>query len=225
MDQIKRIIIKGGKVHNVGYRPFLLAKARRLRIPNYEADNVEEEGKQMVIVSVGGVEKQVQEFVEFVKENYPKKANVSGIWVDPNPPESVMPLDEYDKILAAEQQNTVIQTGLEMVGLQKQTVGIQKQTVDMQKQTVDMQKQTVDMQKQTVDMQKQTIEEIKTVGEKIDLGFEKTDQDFSTLREDYGKISQTMEEILDRLTQQQKEFTEAINGLTNAILKLAEKSA
>jgi predicted AAA+ superfamily ATPase len=52
MDQIKGIIIDGERVHNVGYSPFLLAKARRLRIPNYEADNVEEGTKQRELKSL-----------------------------------------------------------------------------------------------------------------------------------------------------------------------------
>jgi len=63
------------------------------------------------------------------------------------------------------------------------------------------------------------------LGEKIDSGFAKTGQNFQTLREDYGKISQTIEKILEQMTQQQKEFTDAINGLTKAILALAEKKA
>ncbi len=50
----KRITIEGDKVHQVGYRPFLLAKAIRLRIKNFDAENIEENGKQKVIVSVYG---------------------------------------------------------------------------------------------------------------------------------------------------------------------------
>ncbi len=152
----KGIIIEGGRVHNVGYRLFLLAKARRLAIPNYEVENVEEGGRQKVIVSVGGGEKQVREFTDFVKSNYPKKAEVSRVR-EIEPPERVMPIDDYDKVLAAEQQNTVAQAGLAMLDKQDQMLG----------------------------KQDKTIEEIKTVGDRVDCGFTKTGQDFSTLREDY----------------------------------------
>jgi len=116
-----KIIIEGGKTHNVGYRPFLMAKARRLGIPNYESDNIEIDGKQRVIVLIGGDEKQVQKFVEFIKENYPKKAKVDRVW-EAEPPERVMPIDEYDKVLAAEQRNTIVQAGLGMIEVQKQTI-------------------------------------------------------------------------------------------------------
>jgi len=209
----KKIIIGGEKVHHVGYianqeicnksqteglsfRPLLMAKARRLKIPNYESDNVKEGGKQKVIVSFGGEEKQVQEFAEFIKGNYPPEAKVLDV-KEAEPPESVMPIDEYQKILDTEQHDTMVQAGLGMIK----------------------------MQGKTIEMQKQTIDEVKTVGEKIDIGFEKTDQDFKELRQDYGEIYQTMEKILGQMTQQQKDFTDAINGLTKAILTLAEKAS
>jgi len=118
----KKIIIEGRNVHrvNVGYRPFLLRKARELGIPNYDAKNVKEECcLDRVVVSLGGEEKQVQEFVEFAEEN-----RLKAIVVDvreAEPPEYIMPIDEYDKVLAAEQQNTVVQAGLEMIEMQKQT--------------------------------------------------------------------------------------------------------
>ena len=124
----KKVIIEGGKLHYVGYRPFLLAKARRLRIPNYEADNIEEHGKEKIIVSVGGEEKQVREFVEFIKKNYPTKAKVSDIR-EAEALEWVMPIDEYDKVLATEQQNTIVQSGLGMLEKQDQTINLQKQTI------------------------------------------------------------------------------------------------
>jgi len=48
----KRIIIEGEKVHHASYRPFLLRKAGWLRILNYEAENIEENEKQKIIVSL-----------------------------------------------------------------------------------------------------------------------------------------------------------------------------
>lgn len=116
----KKIIIQGRNVHhvNVGYRPFLLRKVRELGIPNYDAKNVKEEYcLDRVVVSLGGEEKQLQEFVEFAKENRPPKAIVAEV-KEAEPPEYVMPIDEYDKQLAAEQQDTIVQTGLMMLDKQ-----------------------------------------------------------------------------------------------------------
>jgi len=123
-----KIIIEGGKTHNVGYRPFLMAKARRLGIPNYESDNVEEDEKQRVIVLVGGEEKQVKEFSEFIQRNYPKEAKVSKVW-EAESPENVMPIDEYQKILDTEQHDTMVQAGLGMIKMQKKTLEKQDETI------------------------------------------------------------------------------------------------
>lgn len=193
----KRIIIEGEKVHYVGYRPFLLKKARMLGIPNYEADNVEEHGKQKVIVSVCGEEKQVQEFVNFAKENYPKKANVSRAWEDPNPPERVMPIDEYQKVLDSEQHNTMVQAGLMMIDMQKQTIEVLGGKID-----------SVGMKVDTVG------EKVDTVGNKVDALREETKQDFNRMDTKYDKVSNKLDKI-----------DKTLDKLTKAILKLAEKSA
>ncbi|PJB22274.1 MAG: acylphosphatase, partial [Euryarchaeota archaeon CG_4_9_14_3_um_filter_38_12] len=121
----KRIIIEGEKVHNVGYRPFLLSKAWELNIPNYFARNIkEEDGVEQVEVYLGGDEEQVQEFIEFIKNNYPPKANVSGVR-EAEPPGRIMQIDKYDRVLSAEQRNTMVQTGLIMIGKQDQMIGKQ----------------------------------------------------------------------------------------------------
>ena len=196
----KKVIIEGEKVHHVGYRPFLLAKAWELKIPDYQAKNLKENGTEIVEVSIGGEEGQITEFIEFIKNNYPPEAKVSEV-KDAEPPERVIPIDKYAKVLGAEQQNKMVQTGLMMVDKQDET--------------------------------------IKVLGEKIESGFTKTDQDFKELRQDYGKISSDIsvavrgieqvakntERILEHLSQQQENFTDAINGQTKAILTLAEKKA
>lgn len=86
MDQIKRIIIEGKKVHNVDYRPFLLWKVRGLGIPSHDARNVKENNIEKIVVSVGGEENQLRKFVKFAKENYPESASVSRVW-EAEPPE------------------------------------------------------------------------------------------------------------------------------------------
>lgn len=187
----KRIVIEGEKIHNVGYRPFLLRKARELGIPNYDANNIVEDGKQKVVVSLSGEEKQFREFLEFVKENYPLKARVSSV-KEMEPPERVMSVDEYDKILAAEQQNTIVQTGLTML----------------------------DKQDQMLDKQDQTIHEVKTVGEKMDNVAGKldnfageTNQNFQTMKTDYGKISQDLAKAVQSINR----IAESIEKLAVAI--------
>ena len=198
----KKVVIEGEKVHYVGYRPFLLAKARRLRIPNYEADNIEEDGKEKVIVSVGGEEKQVLEFVEFIKRNYPTKAKVSDIR-EAEAPEWVMPIDEYDKVLAAEQQSTIVQSGLGML--------------EKQDQTIDLQRQTLEKQDQTIDLQRQTIGAIDKLDADVNMRFDNLDVK-------YGKIAENMERILEEMKEERKEARKSMERILNAILKLVKKT-
>ncbi|MEA3254946.1 MAG: acylphosphatase [Candidatus Altiarchaeota archaeon] len=196
MDQIKKIIIEGEKVHNVGYRPFLLRKARGLGIQNYDADNVVEDGQQRVVVSLGGDENQVRGFVAFVKENYPSKAKVSNVR-EVEPPERVMSIDEYDKVLAAEQQNTVVQAGLVMIDMQKDALGNQRKMLDKQDETIG-----------AID--------------KLDVNVNRR---FDHLDVKYGKIAEHMEKILEEMKEERKEARKSMERILNAILKLAEKSA
>lgn len=114
----KMITIKGNKVQNVGYRPFLLEKAVRLKIKNFDAINVEPEDevdneKQILIVYISGEDKQITDFVEFVqsKKGIPRKAKVDSVVPDIYM-EDVISIEEYKSILNAEQQSKTVQGGL-----------------------------------------------------------------------------------------------------------------
>lgn len=98
----KKIIIEGKRVHYVGYRPFLLKAAIKLRIPNYNTRKIFEKGVEKIIISVGGSERQVQKLVKFIKENHPSQAKVSDIREEETSAR-VMSLDDYIKVLHTEQ--------------------------------------------------------------------------------------------------------------------------
>lgn len=187
----KRIIIMGEKVHNVGYRPFLLWKVRELGIPNHDARNVKENGMQRVVVSVGGEEKHVRKFVEFAKENYPEKAKVSDV-KEVEPPEYVMPIDEYQKMLDSEQHNTMVQAGLGMLDKQDQTI----QEVKTVGNKVDNVASKVD-----------------NVAGKLDNFAGETNQNFQTMKTDYGKISQDLAKAVQSINR----IAESIEKLAVAI--------
>ena len=76
----RRILIKGRRMHNVGYRPLLMEKAQELKIPYFYAKNVKdkEDGKQVVDVRVGGEGGRIDNFLNFVHENLPEQAEVSS---------------------------------------------------------------------------------------------------------------------------------------------------
>jgi len=202
----KKIIIEGEKVHHVGYRPFLLAKAWELDIPNYFARNIKENGAERLEVSIGGDEEQVNEIISFINGNYPPEARVSDVR-EGESPKRIMPIEKYDRVLASEQQSTIVQTGLGMLGKQDQMLGKQDQMLGKQDHMIKMQKQTIEEVK-TVGVK------VDTVGNKIDNFAKETKQDFKRMDIKYDKVSEKMEAIDNTLKE-----------LTKAILALAEKAS
>jgi len=74
-----RIKIAGPKVHDVGYRVFLLTGAMNLALPGFSAYNWTEEGEQQVIALAEGDEVRMAAFRQYIKANKPAMAEVSDI--------------------------------------------------------------------------------------------------------------------------------------------------
>ena len=71
--------ISGTKVHDVGYRAFLLEAAEDLRMRGFFAQNTVEEGLQAVIVYLEGNEASLEKFQKIAQIQRPDKAVVSSI--------------------------------------------------------------------------------------------------------------------------------------------------
>ena len=74
-----KIKIVGSKVHDVGYRVFLLKHAMNLALPGLSTYNWEENGQQEVIALVEGNEARVTAFLQTVEKNKPELAEVSKV--------------------------------------------------------------------------------------------------------------------------------------------------
>lgn len=118
MEDIKRRInIEGEKVINVGYRSFLLEKAIKLELSGFDAENIKENGKERLVVSVDGEHKNVLTFIEYAKNNFPsilkelaiKEPKVYDVEQEP---EKVLNIDIYRNSFNVEQQTKIIQGGL-----------------------------------------------------------------------------------------------------------------
>jgi len=77
----KQVIIAGKKVHDIGYRYWLMENALAFGIEKFRAINVEDE-KQKVVVYFEGGDEAINEFCEFVKTNYPSDAVVEDIKIE-----------------------------------------------------------------------------------------------------------------------------------------------
>ena len=78
-----KITIAGPKVHDVGYRVFLLKQAMNTALPGLSAYNWEESGQQEVIALVRGDEARINAFLKAVENNKPELAEVSEVTSEP----------------------------------------------------------------------------------------------------------------------------------------------
>jgi len=78
-----KIKITGPKVHDVGYRVFLLKNAMNLALPGLSTYNWEEDGQQEVIALVEGDEARIAPFLQAIEKNKPELAEVSKVTSEP----------------------------------------------------------------------------------------------------------------------------------------------
>ena len=162
----KRMLIKGKKVHNVGYRPFLMEKAQELKIINFHAKNVKEDGWQVVDVRIGGEEERIDSFLKSARENSPELAEVENISVLEYE-DDIMTLEEYSQVFSALQLSKIVQAGLGMIEKQDETISELKA-----------------FRKESGEKQDKTIAAIGEVSGKIDRGKEEIVTEIRSLRED-----------------------------------------
>jgi acylphosphatase len=74
-----KVKISGSRVHDVGYRVFLLKNAMNLALPGLSTYNWEEDGGQEVIALVEGDEARVASFLKSVESKKPELAEVSSV--------------------------------------------------------------------------------------------------------------------------------------------------
>ncbi len=168
-----------GKVHNVGYRLFLLNKADSLLLQRFDARNVFINGKEALIILVEGKEDQVKEFVEFVKKEKPEKAIVEEIKVEEYKG-IIRTIDSYRNSLMLEQLNKIVQVGLNM--LEKQDSMLKKQDLMLKKQDSMLKKQD------------ETIKVIKEEGEKTRTYLA------GVIKEESEKTREYLGEKIDRIS-------------------------
>jgi len=159
----KNIVIKGNKVHNIGYRLFLMETADELGIENFYVKNIKEDGKEGVFILVESKETKVEEFIKFIKENFPSNADVSTIDVKEYTGD-VRSLEAFRASFDSSQLAKLAMAGVEM--LKKQDAMLGKQDAMLGKQDAMLGKQDttigllIDIKKDTSDI-KRDVHDIK----------------------------------------------------------------
>jgi acylphosphatase len=108
-----KITITGPKVHDVGYRYFLLGIAMSNRIRMFEAHNMRSSEGQAVLAFADGDEEAIKVFCAQVETERPARSEVSNIVFDDFLGE-VMRIGEYAQFCATIQLNKAIPVLLDM---------------------------------------------------------------------------------------------------------------
>ena len=232
------LAIKGGKVVDVGYRPYLLLNAMYQGIQNIFAFNVREKGEEMVIVRIKGEDEAVTQYADFLKSNFPKHAEVEEI-IERRFEGPVMEADKFLQLLQFEQINKAIPAIISIdkkqdIMIEKQDVMIGKQDVMIGKQDVMIEKQDVMIGKQDVMIGKQDVmigKQDVMIG-KQDVMIEKQDsalgildgvrEDTSAIRNDISALRKdTSETLYEKYDQLSREITEIKATLSEIKAKVA----
>jgi acylphosphatase len=201
----RRILVKGSRVQDVGYRLFLYYEAENLGLAGLQARNV---GKDVEILAEGE-ENCMNEFVKFIRENYPKHAEVEKVEVyDYNG--VVMDIERYYRSLTVEQLAKIVDAGLGLVGgqskmLKKQDSMLKKQDLMIQKQDEMLKKQDLMIQKQDEMLKKQDL-----MIQKQDLMIQKQDEMLNELRELRKDLKAFIDERFKRIEDEIKTIKEKI---------------
>ena len=164
----KEIRIKG-KVHDVGYRLFLLSDAERLFIEKFDARNVLINGEQHLIVLVGGAEDKISKFVEFAESNYPPEASVESVEVK-DYGEEVRSIDSFRQSLMVFQLTKIAQAGVGMLGKQDVMIGKQDTMIGKMDAMLGKQDETIKTIKEESEKTREVVEKVsEAVREKSDL--------------------------------------------------------
>jgi acylphosphatase len=173
----RRVIIKGDKVQDVGYRLFLLEVAESFGLKGFQARNVE----NYVEFLVEGEEKQVTAFIKFAKTNYPEFAKVEAV-IDEDYDGNVMSIEGFYRSFSLNQLVKIVNTGISMLGrqdlmLEKQGSMLEKQDALLEKQDKMLGKQDLMLGKMDLMLEKQDkmLEKQDKMLEKQDLMLGKMD--------------------------------------------------
>lgn len=108
-----KVKITGPKVHDVGYRFYLLGLAMSNRIKGFEAYNVESDEGEVVSVLADGKDEAIKAFYAQVETKRPAQSVVSSI-VFEEVDEDIMKIGEYAQFCSTIQLNKAIPALLEV---------------------------------------------------------------------------------------------------------------
>jgi len=226
----KKIFIKGMKVHDIGYRLFLMNSAEDLGIENFDAKNIKQDGKQCIKVLIESSEDNVNRFIDFAKdkENRPEHANVDSVDIQDYTDE-IKSFESFRTGFMAEQQYKFVNVGHgmlnEMKGVKTETKGMRTEMHEFRTESGEnfarLNTGVAEVKNETKGMRTEMNENFRH----LDMKYDKISDTMKDILASMDNTSKKTEKILETLTAQQENFTQAVNGLTKAILALAKSKS
>jgi len=190
----KRIIIRGPRVHDVGYRLFLLDEAEYRLIPYFSARNIKNKA-EVVEVLVGGDKDRVEDFVEFVKNTFPEDAEVESVSVEDYAGD-IRTIESFSRSFSISQLSKIARIGVKM--LEKQDAMLEKQDAMLEKQdeTISILKDVKRDTSMMIEKQDETISILKDVKCDTSIMLEKQDETIKSIKSLSGSVDQGREEVV-----------------------------
>ena len=222
----KEIAIKG-KVHDVGYRLFLLSEAESVFIEKFDARNVLVDGEQHLFVRVEGAEEKVSRFAEFAESNYPPGASVESVEVK-DYGEEVRSIDSFRQSLMVFQVTKMAQAGVGMLGKQDKTIEILESVKGDTSKMLEKQDMMLEKQDETIKVIKEESEKTREVardeGEKTREVVEKVREEVEKTGEVVSVESEKTRAVLKEKVEEDVEWIKGeIIGIKATLEKVTEK--
>jgi acylphosphatase/uncharacterized protein YoxC len=206
----RKLIIKGPKVHNIGYRFFLYDEAVRLGLSYFDARNIKHE-LEVVNVHVGGEEEKVKLLTAFAKNNFPPLAVVTEVTEAPYTGD-IRGIELFERSFMLEQQSKATAYGLgilnTLTGMDSKLAGVdgtlkcmdstlkgidkkQDSMLDKQDSMLDKQDAILDKQDTQIGLSKEILRETKEGFEKVTLelkGFKELHEEIRELRQEVNEL-------------------------------------
>jgi acylphosphatase len=195
-----KIAIHGPKVHNVGYRYFLLSNADNLGLKGFSARNMKANGQQIVQILVEGDDDQVNEFREIAKTQQPKAAQVAEVAFE-DYQDRVESLSKFSFRFQSLQVSKGIESILRIEKLQETLLEKQDQMLGKQDQMLDkLENVRLDIVDEIRTSSESLIFEMKNAGERNAVDLRDSHNDLkSYLDEKLGKIEVDISRIKARI--------------------------
>ena len=192
-----KAIIRGDKVHEVGYRFFLLSKALELGCQGFFARNQSDGRMQLVLALIEGDQQQLAEFKEFVQAVKPEGSNVEAIAFE-DYSGSIMSTDTFMHYFTADQLNKGIPALLRIDSKQDRMLETQGKMLEKQDKTIskleevrsdivlEIKTSREDVVAKLDENREAIVEEIKEKKESLDERLKRIESDISLLKSKVG---------------------------------------